>query len=61
MDLSPVLRLYPPLAGTSGRQQLCGLPVCRLEGGLINDTFRVGADWVLQRKMSVRVRALSPQ
>jgi Ser/Thr protein kinase RdoA (MazF antagonist) len=44
-DLRPVLERFAPLAG----QSPASLTVTPMTGGLINDTFALGDQWVLQR------------
>lgn len=68
LDLRPVLAQFPDLSD-AGRPPVAAatLPVERMSGGLINDTFAVGSSWVLQRlhpifraEVNLDIAALTP-
>ena len=66
-DLAPVLQPFGPLDDGAGLQPAETLPVARLSGGLINDTFALGRRFVLQRlhpifrpEVNLDIAALTP-
>ncbi len=67
LDLAPVLQPFGPLDDGHGPQPAETLPVARLSGGLINDTFALGQHFILQRlhtifrpEVNLDIAALTP-